>query len=253
MPSWNENVLKAMEAFAKDFGALYSKRERELAAYFEIGCFLSLVEFYERSGFSGRLQNLARDGSYRYLTTPNGNPDNFSFLLLSGAVEQIELRQQVRIVSHIGDDIAFTPDIVALPCNARISKRTDADYANGKRSFFYVPSSEVIAAHECKSLVPFPELLVSFIGTFVAGHAWAERLEASDILDPEGAHLAPCLFIGGTASALHLKMIKGLKNAYPMNIVVGMHSGTWDLLGKNADIRRMKNPLRVENPLRESQ
>lgn len=31
---------------------------------------------------------------------------------------------------------------------------------------------------------------------------------------------------------------------YPMNIVVGMHSGTWDLFGDKADIRRMKNPLR---------
>ena len=41
-------------------------------------------------------------------------------------------------------------------------------------------------------------------------------------------------------------MIKGLKSAYPMNIVVGMHSGTWDLLGDNADIRRMRNPLKVE-------
>ncbi len=48
------------------------------------------------------------------------------------------------------------------------------------------------------------------------------------------------------ALPVHLKMIKGLKNAYPLNIVVGMHSGTWNLLGDHADIKKMKNPLMVE-------
>ncbi|MFZ2632057.1 MAG: hypothetical protein WA081_20520 [Desulfosalsimonadaceae bacterium] len=166
--------------------------------------------------------------------------------MIRGEGDRIDIRQQVRIYSHVGTDISFTPDIVVTPQAATIGKRKDSDYAGGKRTFFFVDSKDVIAAHECKSMVPFPELLVSFIGMLMAGHEWVERLDSKDVMVADGAHLAPCLFVGGSARSLHLRMIKGLKTAYPMNIVVGMHSGTWDLLGDNADIRRMKNPLIVE-------
>jgi hypothetical protein len=37
------------------------------------------------------------------------------------------------------------------------------------------------------------------------------------------------LFVGGTARALHLKMIAAMEASYRLNIVVGMHSGTWSL------------------------
>jgi hypothetical protein len=235
-----------MQQFASDYSSAYSKTDREISAHFEIGCLLALIEFYETAGFTGRVMNMTKDGSYRYLTTPNGNPANFSFMLMKNEHEGIEVRQQVRIASHVGNDVSFTPDIVVIPYSVNISQKKDADYAGGKRKFFYVNSRDVIAAHECKSMVPFPELLVSFIGMLVAGHEWLEKADVNDLLVDNGPHLAPCLFVGGSARSLHLRMIKGLKTAYPMNIVVGMHAGTWDLLGDNADIRRMKNPLQVE-------
>ena len=37
------------------------------------------------------------------------------------------------------------------------------------------------------------------------------------------------MFVGGTARALHLKMIAAMEASYRLNIVVGMHSGTWSL------------------------
>ncbi len=243
---WEDQVLDAMKQFAADYSVVYSKKEREIAAHFEIGCLLSLIEFYETCGFTGDVSNPDKDGSYRYLTTPNGNPANFSYIIMTKGREQVEIRQQVRISSHVGKDISFTPDIVVIPRKTRIRKRKDSDYAGGKRSFFFVRSKEVIAAHECKSMIPFPELLVSFIGMLVTGHEWVENEETSKVLKDDGDHLAPCLFVGGSARSIHLRMIKGLKTAYPINIVVGMHSGTWDLLGDNAHIRRIRNPLKVE-------
>lgn len=242
-PEWESRVIEVMSQFASDYSTVYSKTERELSAHFEIGCFLALVEFYEKAGFTGAVQNLAKDGAYRYLTTPNGNPAGFSYMLMTRGDEEIEVRQQVRIYSHVGSDIAFTPDIVVIPKATNIGQKMDKDFAGGKRKFFYVQAKDVIAAHECKSMVPFPELLVSFIGMLMAGHEWLERMDPRDLVTEDGQHLAPCLFVGGSARALHLRMIKGLKDAYPMNIVVGMHSGTWDLLGDHADIRRMRNPL----------
>ena len=50
---------------------------------------------------------------------------------------------------------------------------------------------------------PFPELLVSFIGHLMAAHDWL-RNDTSKIVDDVGIHLAPTLFVGGTARGLHL-------------------------------------------------
>lgn len=238
-------MFDAMEKFASSYAVVYSKTDREIAAYFEIGCLLSLIEFYETCEFEGVVENPAKDGSYRYLTTPNGNPANFSYIVMTKRDEQIEIRQQVRILSHVGEDVSFTPDIVVIPHKTKICRKRDADYADGKRDFFFVRSSEVIAAHECKSMPPFPELLVSFIGMLITGHEWVGTTDLTKLVTEDGNHLAPCLFVGGSARSIHLRMIKGLKTAYPMNIVVGMHSGTWNLLGEKADIRRMENPLKV--------
>lgn len=244
---WEQSVLREMRAFSDRYETVYARTDRELSAYFEIGCFLSLVEFYVDSGYRGEVQQPDPEtGCYRYLTTPSGNPANFSFMRMESESETIELRQQVRIVSHVGADVAFTPDIVAICENAAIHSRNDEDYANGRRRFFYVRSDEIIAAHECKSLVPFPELLISFLGTVLAAHAWIETCDVEQLVSDEGNHLAPTLFVGGTARPIHLRMIRGLKDAYPLNIVVGMHSGTWDLTGENAHVKRMRNPLLVE-------
>jgi hypothetical protein len=244
--TWVEEVQSAMKNFADKYSKTYAKSERQIAAYFEIGCFLAIIEFYEEAGFEVTIQNTAKDGSFRYLTTPNGNPENFSYLLMKKDKEQIEIRQQVRILSHVGDDVTFTPDIVVISHTTKVQSMKSEDYAGGKRSFFFVYSKDVIAAHECKSMDPFPELLVSFIGMLVVGHQWTKRNAPLDVITPDGLHLAPALFVGGSPRSIHLRMIKGLKSAYPINIVVGMHSGTWDLFGDHAKIQRMRNPLEIK-------
>jgi hypothetical protein len=244
--TWEQKVIDAIEKFASDYAVVYSKKERELAAHFEIGCLLSLIEFYETCGFTGTVCNEDTDGSYRYLTTPSGNPENFSYMLMTKGANAFEIRQQVRISSHVAADVFFTPDIVVIPHKTKVRSKKDPDYAGGKRTFFFVKSKEVIAAHECKSMPPFPELLVSFIGMLVVGHEWFDRPDADELIVEDGDHLAPCLFVGGSARSIHLKMIKALKSAYPMNIVVGMHSGTWNLLGEHATVVRLRNPLKLD-------
>lgn len=241
---WVDQVTTMMEEFASNYGVVYSQKERVISAYFEIGCLLALKDFYESNGFIGVIMNQDKsDGSYRYLTTPSGNPVNFSYLLMTKGETKIEIRQNVRILSHIGDDIAFTPDIIVLPENTEVRGTTNLEYACGKKRFFHVRSDEVIAAHECKSLSPFPELLVSFIGFLFTAHAWMKTSKYQKIIKAPGDHLAPYLFVGGCARPIHLSMIKGLKNAFPINIVVGMHMGTWDLNGASAEIRTMPNPF----------
>src|SRR5690606_26349089 len=106
----------------------------------------------------------------------------------------------------------------------------DADFASGKRPFFKVSSADVIAAHECKSMNPFPELMVAFIGMFVAAHRWADSGVRTNVKSATAeGHLAPTLFVGGTSRALHLRMIKAMQSSYLINIICGLHVGTWNL------------------------
>ena len=141
-------------------------------------------------------------------------------------------------------DIAFTPDLVVVHQGAAVHAERDKDYASGKRPFYCVDSGSVVAAHECKSMNPFPELLVAFLGMLIAAHEWLDAREHLVRRVENGPHLAPTLFVGGSARALHFKMIAALEATYPVNVVVGLHSGTWSLLGKG----RVLNRLEVREP-----
>lgn len=242
---WLQNAEKAVRSFAKQFGTVYRKTKRQVYASFEIGCFLSLVEFYKSGGFAVSLENLSttkQGAEFKYLTTPSGNPHNFSFVKVERDARVFHIRQQVRVESHLNEEIRFTPDLVVLPENAELVSTKHSDFAGGKKKFFRVDATQVIAAHECKSLNPFPELLVGFLGMLVAAHSWLGAPNDMTMVVHDGPHLAPTLFVGGTARSLHRKMVEALGKTYPMNTILGLHSGSWNLAA-NPRLTRIKTPM----------
>ena len=233
--NWIGKAVKNAKRFADAYRLQYVLPDRQLSALFEIACFHALVDFYA-DVLEVVPQNL-NGTSFRYLTSPSGNPANFSYVDVVSPDETFQIRQQVRIRSHVHDDITFTPDIVVLRQHAVVTAITDALYAGGKRRFLFVSARDVVAAHECKSLNPFPELMVSFLGMYFAAHPWIEQ--ASDIRqDENGPHLAPTLFVGGTARGIHMKMIPALSQAYGINVITGMHRGSWNLF-ESKTLRRL--------------
>ncbi len=238
--AWLESVETMVERFSKKHSHTYTKKKRELSASFEIGCFHTLLGYYRKKGFILSVNNLTKDNEFRYLTTPSGNPANFSYVVVRVGSVEYEIRQQLKIYSHLDDQIAFSPDLAVVKRNTTIEEKKDPDYANGKRPFYRVSNCDVIAAHECKSLPPFPELMVSFIGMYITAHTW-HSINSDICHDNEtGLHLAPTLFVGGHAKGLHLKMIRAIENTYPINIVVGLHSGTWDLESHDRILNKLK-------------
>lgn len=224
---WIATAKDLAEQFAKDHGLLLSSTERQLSAAFEIGSLHALLRFYRSQGYVLTPSNLVGN-EYRYLTSPSGNPANYSYVEAAGIDGSFEIRQQVRVESHVDPHIAFTPDIVVLVKDAQIAATKHADYASGKRSYYRVSSSSVVAAHECKSMNPFPELMVSFIGMLVSAHEWYPNSNEVMHTNHQG-HLAPTLFVGGSARGLHLRMIAAMHKSYRLNIVCGLHEGTWHL------------------------
>lgn len=226
VPSWVASAKKLIADFANVHGLVLGVTERQISAAFEIACLHSLLRFYEKQGYTLSLKNL-RGQEYRYLTTPSGNPANFSYVALEGLDGKFEVRQQVRIQSHVDPEIRFTPDIVVLKHDSTIDEAMDPDFALGRRKLFSVRSDSVVAAHECKSMNPFPELMVGFVGMLVTAHKWYPH--GKQVVPATKGHLAPTLFVGGSARAFHNKMIAALQSSYNLNIVVGMHAGTWSL------------------------
>lgn len=233
-PTWLSNAVKLAKAFGEKHKLLLSFSERQLSAAFEVGSLHALLRYYESQGYTLHPLNLSSENEYRYLTSPNGNPANFSYVSAHGPDGEFEIRQQVRIQSHVDEWIRFTPDIVVITKDAQIQKQKSKYYAHGKRAFFTVSSSSVVAAHECKSMNPFPELIVSFLGMLVTAHEWYPKGPAVELTKSFG-HLAPTLFVGGTARGMHLKMISAMQACYALNIVCGLHEGTWGL--KDAENR----------------
>lgn len=226
---WISKAANLAQAFAKKHSIVLQVTDRQLSAAFEIGSLHALLRFYESQGYQLQPQNLTDKGEYRYLTSPSGNPANFSWVEAVGPDGEFEIRQQVRVQSHVDEEISFTPDIVVLFKGASIDDSKRDDYASGKRKFYRVNSSSVVAAHECKSMNSFPELMVSFIGMLVAAHEWYPDSTRFHYTHDKG-HLAPTLFVGGTARTLYLKMISAMQKAYCMNIICGLHEGTWSLI-----------------------
>lgn len=219
---WLSQLDLLIDAFAADHAVvLENVTSRSVAASFEIGCLLLLEHYYRDKGYTVVPQNLI-NGHYRCLTSPSGNPSNFSFLLCTRKGRQVEIRQQIRVQSTIDTDIAFTPDLAVVRVGSAGKARFADEFARGKRRIFFVEAPDVIAAHECKCLVAFPELMVSFIGMLHCGHAWLEDLPTlvSDVGDD---HLLPTLFIGGGATPWHRKMADAMQRKFPLNIALGVY------------------------------
>jgi hypothetical protein len=201
-PDWLATAQQHIEDFCKAHRVVVGATERTVAASFEIGCLHALLKFYEEQGYAASVQNLGAGNFYRYLTTPSGNPDNFSYIGLTKRGARFELRQQVRVQSSESRHIRFTPDLVVVRHGAHIARRRNSTYASGRRRFYYVTADDVIAAHECKSMNPFPELMISFIGMLRVAHRWLDR-SGNVVVSRRGDHLAPTLFVGGSLRPFH--------------------------------------------------
>jgi len=235
--TWISDIEGKMEEFAREYSVAYARKKREQSAIFEIGCFLALLDDYHNQRFSITIENLDSDGSFKYLTSPTGNPDNFSYITVEKGKQKFDLRQQIRIRSHLHSDVTFTPDIVVFEHGATVEQKIDPDYAGGKRGMFALAAKNVIAIHECKSLPGFPELYVSFLGMLLTAHS---SFQASAGLSQSSVgHLASTLFVGGESSALHIRMILALQSIYPLNIITGLHKGGWTLTKRKKPLNRV--------------
>lgn len=191
---------------------------------FELGCFLALIDYLKAAGVESKVEGL-QEGEFRYLTSPSGKPDNFSYMTLNRKDQRFELRSQLRVRARFHRDVAFTPDLVLVRGKAKVEQILDSDYAGGKRGVYAVEAKTVEAIYECKSLPGYPELYVSFLGMVAAirGRLVSRR--------PQDELFLSTLFVGGQARAFHRRMLAAIDSECCVRVVTGLHKGGW-LLGR---------------------
>lgn len=118
--SWIKDIELDVEKFATEHRVVLGTFSKLPSALFEIGALHLIARFYAgRRGTKVTPENLQEDG-YKYLTTPSGNPKNFSYIKVQHAGGNFEIRQQVRVRNWHSPEIMFTPDMVVIPEGAEI-------------------------------------------------------------------------------------------------------------------------------------
>ena len=113
--------------------------------------------------------------------------------------------------SAFDEKVFTTPDIVVS--NSNIPAETK-DYYTTKKILSYIPKENLVTFCEAKHLVPFPELMVNFIGT-----VHELKPECIDVHEkqPHSEHIAPSLIMSGTLGKPTKRIQHSFEKRYYVN------------------------------------
>lgn len=203
---------KELTSFANKYRTTVAEHSKRISDYFEMSCFNMIVRYYENKGFTPSVENL-KDNKFRFKCSPSGLLENFSYIRLTNGSLSYRIYHNASVQSAHDADVFTTPDIV-------VAKDTDpsitTDYYKTKRRFSYLINSEMITFCEAKHLMPFPELIISFIGT--VNELKPSCLKSGNGKRKESAHIAPSLMMSGCLSKPTTIIAKSLHRRYFVNI-----------------------------------
>ncbi len=209
-----EEFEEEIKAFANTHHAHFKEHAKRVSDYFEMSCYNMIVHYYENLGFKMEAQNLI-NGDFRYKCSPSGLLQNFSYFKGSKNVDKEEIIIYVfhnaTVQSSHDDRVFTTPDIVVSRIKDPLITR---DYYTTKKRLSYIDHSNVITFCESKHLIPFPELMITFIGT--VNELKPECLSDDGCPDDAG-HIAPSLMMSGTLSKPCKRIKDSLENRYYVN------------------------------------
>jgi len=205
-----------MTSFANKFKVILAEHSKRISDYFEISCYHLIIRYYENIGYQLEVQNL-RGGKYRYKCSPIGLLRNFSYFKATktdkqGQADTVYLYHNATVQSSFDDKVFTTPDIVVSKTD---TPRESTDYYLTKKKMSYISKENLITFCEAKHLMPFPELMVGFIGTVM-------ELKPScingTVEDPNTEHIAPSLMMSGTFSKPTKRIRESLEQRYYVNL-----------------------------------
>lgn len=198
--------------FSNKFKTTLAEHSKRISDYFEMSCYNMIIHYYENKGYTTSVENLI-SGRFRFKCSPSGHLDKFSFIKLSKGRETYRLYHNASVQSAHDKDVYTTPDIVVAK-DENPSETTD--YYKSKARFTFLPNTSMRTFCEAKHLVPFPELMISFIGT--VNELKPQCIQAKEGDKDDSDHIAPSLMMSGTLSKPTERIVKSLQSRYYVNI-----------------------------------
>lgn len=187
---------KELVDFSNKYRILLAEHAKRISDYFEMTCYDFVIRYYEKKGYELEVQNL-QGGKFKFKCSPTGLLKNFSYFKATkknnhGDGKVVYIYHNATVQSAFDEKVFTTPDIVISNSNTPAETK---DYYTTKRILSYIPQESLVTFCEAKHLTPFPELMVSFIGT-------VHELKPDCVNDHEehidSEHIAPSLMMSGT-------------------------------------------------------
>ncbi len=217
-------LLRDINYFLSTYRTTITNNTTKISSLFEMGCYNSVVRFYEKNNYLVEVRNIP-NGEFRYKLTSLGYPGKFSYFYISKeytsrkgkkSVYDFEVRHNIPIASFHNKETFFTPDVSIIKTNSLKETPNPKYYYKGMRKFFYIENKDLVSFMEAKHYTPFTELLVSFIG--VVNEIMPSMLREERPVGRRPYHLAPSLMISGRGNYNTRLIREDLINRYCINI-----------------------------------
>lgn len=205
-----------MKKFANKFKMTLAEHSKRISDYFEISCYHMIIRYYENIGYKLDVQNL-QGGKFKYKCSPIGLLKNFSYFKATKVFTEkqedtVYLYHNATVQSAFDDKVFTTPDIVVSKTNF---PEETTDYYLTKKRLSYISKEDLVTFCEAKNLLPFPELMIGFIGTV---YELKPSCINGTIHNPKSEHIAPSLMMSGTFNKPTKRIRESLEQRYYVNL-----------------------------------
>lgn len=105
-------------------------------------------------------KNLENGKSYRFMCSTNGNPSNFSYILLEKNGDQFEMRHNLKVGGAMDSDLMYTADIAVVKVGSIKEKLPQLK----KSKEYWCENKDLMTFAECKNLSAYSMLMAQFLG-----------------------------------------------------------------------------------------
>lgn len=153
---------KEIKEFLTNRKAMLHKISESLSNAFEALSIIYFSSAYEEIlGYKKAIpMNLEKGDRYRFMCSTNGNPSNFSYILLEKDGQRFEIRHNLKVGGALDSDLIYTADIAVVKegsVKEKIPQRK-------KRKEYWVANDDLITFAECKNLAAYSMLIAQFLG-----------------------------------------------------------------------------------------
>ena len=193
-----EDFEKELMDFSNQFRMTLAEHSKRISDYFEMTCYNLIILYYEKHGYELTVQNL-KGGKFKYKCSPTRE----EFFIFHNATVQSAF-----------DDLVFTtPDIVV----SRTSEpKETTDYYVTKLRKTYISKDNLISFCEVKHYMPFPELMLNFMGIV---HELKPECTDDHVEYPATNHIAPSLMMSGSLGKSTKRIKESLERRYYVNFI----------------------------------